>query len=211
MADKHIKIALTGKMRVGKDTVYQLLMSELFLALPEENQHTDYFYASKFAFGDALKMYAEAIFPEQFVGGKKPRELFQDFGQSLRRINPEVWVNKVADKVHAQGFAPQKLVVSCITDLRQPNEYKYCRDNDFYIIKVTAPDEIRLSRMNSEGDNFSPKSLEHETELHIDSYETDYIVNNYHNDMKMLKVKVQQLAKDILIKEEILTKEKERV
>lgn len=210
MANKHIKIALTGKMRVGKDTVYQLLKDELFLRLPEEHQHANYISFGQFAFGDDLKTYAEAIFPEQFKDGKKPRHLFQDFGQLLRQINPDVWVNKVASKVHSHGFAHQELAVSFITDLRQPNEYEYCKNNGFHIVKVTAPDEIRLARMNSEGDKFSPKSLNHETESHIDTYETDYVIHNQFNDLDSLKFKVEQLSKNILIKEGVYENDKSR-
>lgn len=207
MKGQHIKIALTGKMRAGKDTVFSILAKELIKQAHKADEHIS---VNQFAFGDDLKMYAEAIFPEQFEGGKKPRELFQNFGQTMRGFNPDVWVDKVANKVQRHGAKDGKKI-SFVTDLRQPNEYKYCKDNGFYIIKVTAPDEIRLARMNSEGDNFSQKSLEHETESHIDTYETDYIIHNQFSDYDSLEFKVKQLAKDILTKENINNKLKEIV
>lgn len=205
MRDKHIKIALTGKMRAGKDTVFSILAKEL---VKQAHKADEQISVNQFAFGDDLKLYAEAIFPEQFEDGKKPRELFQNFGQTMREFNPDVWVDKVANKVQRHGTKDGKKI-SFVTDLRQPNEYKYCKDNDFYIIKVTAPDEIRLARMNSEGDSFSQKSLEHETESHIDTYETDYIIHNQFSDYESLEFKVKQLAKDILIKEKVLENDKQ--
>lgn len=219
---KEIKIALTGKMRVGKDTVYKILRQELTTYAEKNNLKPE---VHQIAFGDALKEYAEALFPDRFEDGKKPRELFQWFGQTMRQADPDIWVKKAGQKVNQlrpfgnisyyvppgttdeeweERFAhlpTEHLFAPIITDLRQPNEYKYAKENDFYIVKITAPDEIRLSRMQSTGDNFTKQSLSHETESHIDTYKVDFTINNYRNDLDNLKEKVKFLVEDIMKQE----------
>lgn len=151
-------IALTGHMGAGKDTVAEYLC-------------TNYGYR-KIAFGDALKYYARELFPDRFERGK-PRELLQRFGQMLREIDPYVWINPVADRIFESD--DKKWV---ITDLRQPNEHKFCRDNGFIIIRVNCPEKIRLDRMRERGDNFTLTDLRHETERHINAFDVDFEIDN---------------------------------
>ena len=162
----HIYIALTGKMRSGKDTVAQ----QLALQFRKER-----FHVNKIAFGDALKVKAKELYPEEFVDDNKPRELYQWLGQTLRERNEDVWVNQVAQQINninkdskEWGYNPQ---VHIITDLRQPNEYQFCKDNNFIIIKVECDDVARINRMNALGDNYTPTDLHHDTETHIDSFD----------------------------------------
>ncbi|GAB1611598.1 hypothetical protein HB162lentus_02420 [Mammaliicoccus lentus] len=162
----HIYIALTGKMRSGKDTVAQQLALQF---------RSEGFFVNKIAFGDALKVKAKELYPEEFIDNKKPRELYQWFGQTLRERNEDVWVNQVAQHINSTnkqskqwGYNPQ---VYIITDLRQPNEYQFCKDNNFIIIKVECDDVARINRMNALGDNYTPTDLHHDTETHIDSFD----------------------------------------
>lgn len=168
----HIYIALTGKMRSGKDTVAQQLISQF---------RKERFFVNKIAFGDALKVKAKELYPEEFVDGKKPRELYQWLGQTLRERNEDVWVNQVAQQINninkdskEWGYNPQ---VHIITDLRQPNEYQFCKDNNFIIIKVECDDATRINRMNALGDNYTPTDLHHDTETHIDSFIADTVID----------------------------------
>lgn len=161
----HIYVALTGKMRSGKDTVAQQLALQF---------RSEGFFVNKIAFGDALKVKAKELYPEEFIDNKKPRELYQWFGQTLRERNEDVWVNQVAQHINSTnkkskqwGYNPQ---VYIITDLRQPNEYQFCKDNNFIIIKVECDDVARINRMNALGDNYTPTDLHHDTESHIDNF-----------------------------------------
>lgn len=162
----HIYIALTGKMRSGKDTVARYLSAQF---------RKEGFFVNRIAFGDALKAKAKELYPEEFTEGKKPRELLQWFGQTLRERNEDVWVNQVAQTINDKnknskqwGYNPQ---VYIITDLRQPNEYQFCKDNNFIIIKIECDDITRINRMNVLGDNYTPTDLHHDTESHIDKFE----------------------------------------
>jgi dephospho-CoA kinase len=162
-----VKIALTGKMRSGKDTV----ANHLYI------RHS----FNRVAFGDALKKNAHATFPwvSEF---SKPRALYQQFGQLMRQIEPNVWIKHAEQAVkgaidfHVNTGAEKVGVV--ITDVRQQNEVDWCRANGFTLIRVTAPDEDRIARAKIAGDDFNEADLEHETESHIDSFDCDYEIVN---------------------------------
>lgn len=204
----HIKIAITGKMRAGKDTVYSILKEELELALNKVNNFTaGVFITNQHTFGGQLKYFAELLFPEHFVAGGKPRQLFQEFGQSMRQIDEDVWVKKADQAIQNKLKSTHADVhISYITDLRQPNEYEYCKGNGFFILRVNATDEVRLARMKADGDNFTKEHLHHETETYVDGYEVDYdIYNNFttQNGLEELRKEVKQLVKIILEREGI--------
>ena len=211
----HIKIAITGKMRAGKDTVYSILKEELELALNLKLNkiinYTDYtdgvFITKQHTFGGQLKHFAELLFPEHFVAGGKPRQLFQEFGQSMRQIDEDVWVKKVDQEIQNKLKSTHADVhISFITDLRQPNEYEYCKGNGFFILRVNATDEVRLARMMADGDNFTKEHLHHETETYVDGYEVDYDINNNfttQNGLEELRKEVKQLVEIIFQKEKI--------
>lgn len=202
---KHIKIALTGKMRSGKDTVYGILKDEFKTPSLGDKQVTQY------TFGSRLKYFAHELFPDELSKGK-PRKLYQEFGQLMRQIDPNVWINKVDEKVrrrvkYASYFNKEgdASIVSIITDLRQPNEYKYCRDNGFYIIRINASDKTRMARMKADGDNVSLGDLKHETETYVDSYDVDYEINNdslSSSSIYNIELQVEKIVADILTKED---------
>jgi dephospho-CoA kinase len=165
-----IKLALTGKMRTGKDYLAEALS-------PEYNLY-------RLAFGDELKRHAKAIFPQQFEANEKPRQLIQDFGQSMRRLDSDVWVRPVIDKIRTYGFLFEMSQFDgfVITDLRQPNEFDALKAEGFVIVRVSSPLGMRIERMQANGDAFDPKDLEHETESYIDGFDVDYEITNYGND-----------------------------
>ncbi|MGD7046960.1 AAA family ATPase [Rossellomorea marisflavi] len=151
-----MKIALAGKMRSGKDTIAEFAVNT---------------YGFKhFAFGDELKRHYHELFGEK---ESKPRSGYQWFGQVARSHDPDIWVDKCFQTLN--GYEDNNII---ITDLRQPNEYKKCKEEGFYIIKVHCDDDLRLQRILSKNDSFNPDDLNHETEQHIDSYKCEYVITN---------------------------------
>jgi hypothetical protein len=65
-----------------------------------------------------------------------------------------------------------------LTDVRQANEVAWCRENGFTLIRVTAPDEVRIARAIEAGDDFTVHDLVHSTELAIDGFAVDYEIVN---------------------------------
>lgn len=178
------KICLCGRMRSGKDTVaHHLYIRYMF---------------DKVAFGDALKRLAHETFPDVGVLSK-PRALYQQFGQLMREIDPDVWVKHVERRIEGTinyRKSTDDHIGVVITDLRQPNEYAWAKANGFTIIRVTAPDQLRMDRAVEAGDDFTVHDFAHETELHVDSFEVDFeIVND--GTVEELESKVDEVIAKI--------------
>jgi hypothetical protein len=165
-----IKLALCGRLRSGKDTAAQYL--------------TLFYDFHPFAFAYPLKRYLHEIFPH-VPREPKPRALYQAFGQKLREIDPDVWINLTMRQIddylrlhpcECGGSALKPRVV--VTDCRQRNEYDRLRAAGFKFIRINAPDELRIRRAIEAGDDFTVHDLAHETEILVDSFDVDYEVYN---------------------------------
>jgi dephospho-CoA kinase len=180
-----VKIALTGKMRSGKD----LCGNHLYIR----------YGFDRVAFGDAMKKNAHAAFPwvSEF---SKPRALYQAYAQLMRQIEPDVWIKHaeraVKGAIDFRVNTGAENVGVVITDLRQLNEYEWARANGFTIIRVTAPDEDRIARAIAAGDDFTVHDLTHETELAIDGFAVDYTVEN-NGTVDDLKRKLDEIMEAI--------------
>lgn len=205
MADQ-IRIALTGKLRSGKSEIAENLQYNHGLM--------------EVAFGDELKRVADELFDgteveeyasepryrgetyipflyeDDIVGHRKPRRRYQDFGQAMRQLDPNVWIRKVERSVDVWGNLRDVRGV-VVSDLRQPNEYDWACKNGFTIIRISADDEIRLQRAQEAEDNFTMEDLEHETEQHIDGFSVDYdVINN--GSAAELRRKIDGIMSEIL-------------
>lgn len=180
-----VKICLTGKLRSGKDTVAnRLYISHDF---------------HRVAFGDELKRLAHETFPH-ISEASKPRALYQEFGQKVREMDPDVWIRHVDRKVKAliNVHAPHKDRVGIVvTDVRQKNELEWCRANGFTVVRVSAPDDVRIGRAIAAKDNFTVHDLAHPTEIALNSFEVDYQIVN-EGTVEELKRKVDSMMSEIL-------------
>lgn len=180
-----MKIALFGKIRSGKNTVADIL--------------TEQHGFKQFAFGDGIGEIIETYFPEALQGGK-PRRHYQHIGQQLRVLNPDVWVNYLLNAVSVEAhmrkkFANETDINIVVTDGRQLNEAERLKKEGFLIVKVTAPEEVRIERMEASGDVFSLEDLQHETELNVDLIEPDVeIIND--GTLEDLYIKVQKVIQE---------------
>ena len=181
-----VKIAFTAKLRAGKDTAAHHL-------------HIRYGF-DKVAFGDALKRSAHDVFP-WISDGTKPRALYQKFGQLIRQeFDEDVWIKHaeraVKGAIDFRVNTGAERIGIVITDVRQQNEVDWCRRNGFTLIRVTAPDEVRIARAIEAGDDFTVHDLVHSTELAIDGFECDYtVVNN--ETVDDLKRKIDEILEAI--------------
>jgi hypothetical protein len=168
MSNPPIKLALCGRLRSGKDTAAKYL--------------TLFYDFQPFAFADPLKRYLHEIFPH-VPREPKPRRLLQLFGQKMREIDPDVWINLTMRQIdeylrqHACDCSPLKPRV-VVTDCRQQNEFDRLRAAGFVFVRINADDELRIRRALEAGDDFTAEDLAHETELLIDSFDVDYEVYN---------------------------------
>ena len=165
-----IKLCLIGKLRSGKSTAADYL--------------TLFYDFQPFAFADPLKRYLHEIFPH-VPREPKPRRLLQLFGQKMREIDPDVWVNLTMRRIDeylrlnpcecGRSVLKPRVVV---TDCRQQNEYDRLRAEGFVFVRINADDELRIRRALEVGDDFTAEDLAHETELLIDSFDVDYEIDN---------------------------------
>ncbi|PFP30236.1 hypothetical protein COJ96_05860 [Bacillus sp. AFS073361] len=172
-----IKIAICGRIRSGKDTA-------------AEHLYIKYGF-DRIAFADALKRTVSEIFP-WMIGPNKPRALLQQYGQLMREIDDSVWIKHAERKVNGtidfRVNTGSDRIGIVITDLRNPVEYDWARANGFTLIRVTAPDDVRIARAIKAGDDFTVHDLCHETELAIDTFEVD---NEVQNDGTVDELKAQ--------------------
>lgn len=162
-------IAITGRLRSGKDAVAEYLA--------REHGYT------RFAFGDELKRYYHELFGPAEA---KPREGYQWFGQVMRERDPDIWVRKCFEAIDRAQTAWDDVLLyeydtttrAVISDLRQPNEFDRCRSEGYTIIRVTAPEALRIDRAIKSADNFALADLTHDTESHVDSFAVDYEIVN---------------------------------
>lgn len=180
-----VKIAVLGKMRSGKDT----------FAEPLINQHR--FQHLKFSAG--ITGIIESCFPDVLEAGK-PREHYQLIGQTLRQLDPAVWVNYL-DRTYQwiSGFSND--VDMIITDVRQPNEIQWCIANGFTLVKLCCGSEIRKQRIIDSGDQFEPDQFYHETESHISAVKADYTINS-NCSIEELQKQAVEIYKEIKAKQE---------
>lgn len=120
-----IRVALSGKMRSGKDT----LASELIV------RHG----FTRMAFADRLKELAAELFgaSETF----KNRALLQALSRKLCEVEPAVWIKYVVDRIPMD-----RSVV--VTDLRYPNEYHTLKGLGFCLVRIETDEHTRFDRFN---------------------------------------------------------------
>lgn len=177
-----IKIAITGKLRSGKDTAARYLM-------------TDHGFDVPISFGAALKRVYHELFP-WIPADRKPREGYQKLGQLIREhFDEDVWI-KHAERMVEFSLDKRYINGVVISDLRQPNEYDWARKNGFIIVRITAPDELRIERARLAGDEFSADNLAHETERYVDGFEVDYELHN-DGDYHGLFEQIDDMMRDI--------------
>lgn len=179
-----VKIALTGRMRSGKDAVAVHLAQQYGFV--------------RFAFGDGIRKVCRELFPDQFANDRKPRALLQGVGQAMRTFDPDVWANATMRPINERLYEDYEGRI-VITDLRQPSEYARLRTEGFVIIRVTCDEAIRRQRMLDAGDTFDERDLTHETELYTDGFAVDYEVEN-NGSLAELHAKVDAVMAEIMTK-----------
>ena len=178
-----VKIALVSKMRAGKDTFAEPLI------------YSKELYHMKFA--DGIHDIIVSYFPEALEGNSKPREHYQHIGQSLRQLNPDVWVNRLEQDYRTALFCNdiEPLSGYIITDVRQPNEVEWCKRNGFTLVKLVASSDVRRQRIIDCGDKFSEEQFYHETESYVKQVAADYVINSNCSKEELQKKAVELYEK----------------
>ncbi len=126
-----MRIALCGEPRSGKDTVGNVISSMIVV--------------HRTAFGKFMKFGYYKEHPEM-LGLPKDRAHMISWSQPLVDLYPNIWVHQLEREI--EGY--ENIV---ITDLRQPHEEKWCRENGFHIVRVHACEQRRLNRATRLGED----------------------------------------------------------
>ncbi|WP_449600324.1 adenylate kinase [Paenibacillus sp. Marseille-Q9583] len=156
-------VGLIGKLRSGKSAAGDYLASK-------------YGY-TQFAFGDELKRDFHRRYPE-IKRDPKPRAGYQFHGQFMREhVDADIWIRKCLAEVQRAYYANLDFR-AVISDCRQPNEFSALQSAGYVLIRVEAPDGLRIERAINSGDTFAYADLMHGTETALDNFVTDFTVVN---------------------------------
>lgn len=173
-------IGFGHRKRSGKDTCGQYLVEKHGF--------------KRIAFADPLKQAAMIIFGltyQQCYGtdldketvdprwGKSPRQLMQDLGESMRKIDENVWVKSAEAAIKAVQIdlrLPKgEIVISMkdgafyrgvsITDCRHPNEAEMIRRNGGIVVRIDRP-------------SLGPLTDTHASETSMETFEYDEVILN---------------------------------
>lgn len=135
-------IALAGGMGAGKTTVADVLIEQHGYAAVK---------ISRPIYEIAEKLWG----PE----AAKDRAKLQDLGEKMREIDPDVWINYYVRTIaeprpglpsgHGGWLYDERPIVN--DTLRFPNEYWALKAADFVMVRVNAPEEVRVDRLQKIG------------------------------------------------------------
>jgi hypothetical protein len=94
------------------------------------------------------------------------RRLLQNYGQTIREMDPEFWVRVAAKKISAAHAWNLPVVV---TDVRYRNEAEALKRAGFYLVRVVRPN----------GPTLAGEAASHSSETELDDYPVDlHLFNN---------------------------------
>lgn len=189
--EDRLLVLISGRARAGKDTTGIYLKK--------------YFKGAKLmAYSDPLKkdlMSNLGLTYQQLYGDLKevpdirypkpngdgywtPRQMMQAYGQFMRSLDTNYWVNKLFAEIEKKCY--NEVI---ITDGRQSNEVDAVSSRGGYHIRITRP-----------GDN-AITGKDHETEVALDKedYVTHYKIDN-NGTLQDLYLKLDYVIKDIMSK-----------
>lgn len=180
---------LSGKQGSGKTTYAKYLQA--FLGL--DNTKVLKFAAPLYALHDRclplLKQYG--VRPESM---EKDGELLQVLGSEYgrKRIGESVWVDIVVRQAHAWLSESERNFV-IIDDARFENEVDTFRE-DAYLIRLTAPEEVRKKRCS-----YWREDTSHSSETGLDRYERemrfDIVLETQHETTKEIEGAIEAMLK----------------
>lgn len=168
-----MRIAISGKQGVGKN-----LLSEFII---KNYKYKDKHFTS-LAFADNLKFMVKEIFDVEKDLHPNSREILQLFGKIGRLSNPLYWINPILEDIN--DFPKDNYI---ITDLRFKNEADELKNNNFFIIRINASDDIRKERREIRNEDDI-------SETDLDNYDFDYYFNgDLDKDTENYKIEVKKM------------------
>lgn len=147
-------VAILGKAGAGKTTGAEYLAR-------------NYGYAI-LSFATLLKDVSAQIWGED---ARKDREKLQRLGVAVREIDEDAWVNAALRSIRSD-------LPVVVDDCRFPNEYWALRERGFVFVRVEAPEETRIDRLQRNGKLQDISQLNHVSETSLDDVFADHRIVN---------------------------------
>ncbi|MBR9655763.1 hypothetical protein [Bacillus cereus] len=150
-----MRIAFVGLPRTGKDTAGDYLRRKYFF--------------HRLAFGDHMKAKYYEANPEM-KDKPKNREHMIAWSQPQVEKDNLIWVREVARELRTyRYFCDQEDFV--ITDLRQPHEEQWARQNGFLIVRIVSDSKVTEQRASALGEKVGQ-------DLDLSRIKHDYVISN---------------------------------
>lgn len=170
-----MKIAVYGKLRAGKSAVCDYIANKYDCEILE--------------FSGAVQEVIDVIYPEK--KGVKDRETLVSVGQHMRKLDKDVWVKVIRNKIKSS-----KANNILVAGVRQQNEYDMLKELGFTFIQVEASETTRVERCVEAGDKFDKEYLRNPTELVMDEWKPDYLILNEYG-FKELEISINNILADM--------------
>jgi hypothetical protein len=162
-------IAFVGKAGAGKSTAANLLQQTGGV-----NPATPYFRAG---FAGPLKAIAERLWGPDV---RTDRDKLQKLGAALREIDLDVFVSVLMPTI--TGMINPVVIDDC----RFENEWWALKGAGFVMVRVTAPQSLRIDRLRAIGKLQDEAQLDHLSETAIDHLEADYTIENDQGEWELM-------------------------
>jgi len=166
-----MRIALCGEARSGKDTVASLVKND-FCAISFG------YFMKKGYFRDNPHM----------VDKPKDREDMINWSQPKVEVYNRIWIDPLEAYIEGLETGNLKETNWIITDLRQPHEEQWCRDNGFHIVRVHSCTANLLKRRRELGEKLSENDLPYWVNADYHIYNDGSLEDLKRNVNKLLKV-----------------------
>lgn len=171
-------IVLFGKAGAGKTTCADLLIG-----------HFPCGYR-RYSIAEPLKDIAATIWGSS---ARTDRHKLQSLGVAVREIDEDAWINLAAQKIERETTRPEYLDglhyrggAAVVDDCRFPNELRVLKGLGFVSIRVTAPRNDRLARLQANGKLQDEAQLDHPSETALDYHDADYVIENTEGELHLL-------------------------
>lgn len=175
-------IAFIGKAGAGKDTAGALLI--------------EHFGYRRLSFADKLREVAVDLWGEE---ARNDRDKLQGLGVTVRKIEPDTWVNAALAKLTTDVDGTERICVAptvqvdeagtttvapatwhpvVVTDLRFPNEAEALTAAGFVTVRIESDRTRRIRRLEANGKLGLGDWETHESETALDSWPEQYRVTN---------------------------------
>lgn len=164
---KPVRIAISGKMRSGKDTV--------------ANELVQRFGFVRAGFADKLKEVAKDLFGVKETD--KNRALLQMLGRRMCQVDDAVWLKYVIDRIPMY----QNVV---IPDLRFPNEYHTLKGLGFVMVRIDIEPHVQQDRIRKTDPGMDMQLTFDESETALDEqwqWDWDIILDGAEDVSAMLE------------------------